>query len=134
MFKEPLYHCAKPEGRKVCGDTDAHHMLRAARNRTSDTISLVLSADPIAWLWRCLPSGCSMHIQQDAGVVHATITIVDRAPYPSIAGGMTLSLAWDTQAHTAILQGTSVSIEELPAILDAYDRQVNWSAIQEMGT
>lgn len=91
----------------------------------------VVAGDPEAVLAHMLPLGCRAEVRKIDAVLHATITIADRAPIASVAGGMTLSMHWDTDCDAVVLQGTVVPLASLASALDAYDRSVNWSATQE---
>ncbi len=106
--------------------------IQLARHDAHKDLLGVLAGDPETVLARMIPLGCRAEIRKVDAVLHATITITDRAPIASIAGGITLSMHWDTRCDAVVLEGVVVPLESLARTLDAYDRSVNWSATQEM--
>ncbi len=78
----------------------------------------------------CLPPGCALSILGADGGLTASVHIIDRAPVPSIRGGMVLHLRWNTDENTVSLNGETIPLSALAAKLETYDRSVNWSATQ----
>lgn len=106
--------------------------IQLARHDACKDLLGVLAGDPETVLARVVPVGCRAEVRKVDAVLHATITITDRAPIASLAGGITLSMHWDTRCDAVVLEGIVVPLESLARTLDAYDRSVNWSATQEM--
>jgi hypothetical protein len=102
------------------------------RSDTGRETMAVVDGDRQALLCRCVPDGCQLCVLDAKNGLTATLRVPDRAPQKSIAGGMTVTLRWEPGNDVVAVNGETVPLSQLKTKLEAYDRSVNWSAIQGM--